>query len=76
LGLLIFQAVLLVVSSYTGIITSVGYLLVIQTAVYAGLFVIYKRRHLVDRLFFEGMVDGNIVASGIISIVYGAITGI
>jgi hypothetical protein len=32
----------------------------------------YKKGHLVDRLLFEGLVDGNFVLAGVVSIIYAS----
>lgn len=62
---------LLVVSVALGWIPPVGLLLVVNTIVFGGLFVVYRRRHLVDRLAFEGILDGNFILAGIFSLFYG-----
>lgn len=71
LGLLAFLCFLLVISSFLEWIPDVGYALVFNILVFGGFFIVYKRRHLVDRLWFEGIVDGNFLLAGMISIVYG-----
>ena len=70
-ALLIFLGLLLAGSSVLGIVPTVGFWLVINTVVFGCFFVIYRKRHLVDRVSFEGIVDGNFLLAGIISMVYG-----
>ncbi len=70
-ALLIFLGLLLVASAASGIVPAVGFWLVLNTAVFGGFFIIYRKRHLVDRVFFEGITDGNFLLAGIISMVYG-----
>jgi (E)-4-hydroxy-3-methyl-but-2-enyl pyrophosphate reductase len=71
LGLLWFLASMLLISAMLGWIPSVGYALVFNTLVFGASFIVYKRRHLADRLWFEGIMDGNFLLAGIISMVYG-----
>ena len=35
------------------------------------LFFVYQRRQLVDRLLYDGLLDGNLLLAGMVSIVYG-----
>ena len=70
-ALLIFLGLLLAVSAALGVVPPVGFWLIINTVVFASFFVVYKKRHLVDRVSFEGIVDGNFLLAGIISMVYG-----
>ncbi len=71
LGLLWFLASMLIAASMLGWIPSVGYALVFNTLIFGGSFIVYKRRHLADRLWFEGIMDGNFLLAGMISMVYG-----
>ncbi|MBI5248548.1 MAG: 4-hydroxy-3-methylbut-2-enyl diphosphate reductase [Desulfomonile tiedjei] len=71
LTLLAFLVLLLVLTAAMGWIPPVGLLLVLDILVFGGLFVIYRRRHLVDRLAFEGILDGNFILAGILSAFYG-----
>jgi 4-hydroxy-3-methylbut-2-enyl diphosphate reductase len=70
-GLLLFLAGLLVCSAGTGWIPTVGYWLVINTLVFAGIFLVYKGGHLVDRLSFEAWTDGNFLLAGLVCFIYG-----
>jgi len=70
-GLLAFLALLLAVSASAGWIPGVGYLLIANTMVFAVLFMVYRGGHMVDRLSFEAMTDGNFLLAGILSMVYG-----
>jgi len=71
--LLVFLSLLIVTSSWVGWTTAVGYWLVLNTACYGVCLRIYRRRHFVDRLSFDGMLDGNLVLAGLICVVYGVI---
>ena len=70
-ALLIFLGLLLAVSAASGIVPTVGFWLILNTLVFGCFFVIYRKRHLVDRVSFEGITDGNFLLAGIISMVYG-----
>jgi 4-hydroxy-3-methylbut-2-enyl diphosphate reductase len=70
-GLLLSLAAMLLISALVGWIPRVGYALVFNTLVFAASFIVYKRRHLADRLWFEAVMDGNFLLAGIISMVYG-----
>ncbi len=69
--LLIFLGLLLLASAAMGWIPPIGSILVLNILVFAVLFVIYRKRHLVDRLAFEGILDGNFVLAGILAAFYG-----
>ncbi len=69
-ALLIFLSLFLIVSSMWNWTTSFGYLLLLNLLVFKFLFDFYKRGHLVDRLIFEGLIDGNFVLAGIFSLIY------
>jgi 4-hydroxybenzoate polyprenyltransferase len=69
--LLIFLGLLLLGSAAMDWIPPVGSILVLNTLVFAVLFVVYRKRHLVDRLAFEGILDGNFVLAGILASFYG-----
>ncbi|MGB6065730.1 MAG: 4-hydroxy-3-methylbut-2-enyl diphosphate reductase [Desulfomonilaceae bacterium] len=71
-ALLVLLGLLLAGSSVSGIIPPLGMWLVLNTLVFGCFFAVFRQRHLVDRLFFEGIVDGNFLLAGIISIVYGS----
>lgn len=68
LTLLIFLGVLLLGACAMGWLPRLAALLVLNTLVFGGLFVVYKRRHLVDRLAFEGILDGNFILAGLIAV--------
>ncbi len=70
--LLVLLGLLLATSVQTKLIPPVGLLLVATILAYGIIYVIYSRSQLVDRLAFEGLVDGNLVLAGVISAVYGA----
>lgn len=75
-GLLVFLALLLVVSAGTGAADSAGWLLVGNVAIFTGLFFLLEKRPVVDRLFLEGIIDGNFVLAGGVSILYGWMQGV
>ena len=70
LGLL---ACLLVAATLTELVPGLGYVLLLSILVFGGLFVVYRRGALVDRLWFEGVIDGNFVFAGILSITYSVL---
>jgi 4-hydroxy-3-methylbut-2-enyl diphosphate reductase len=75
IGLLIFLSALLVVGAWVGWITKVGYWLVLNISMFGVFFLIYQRRHLVDRLSFDGILDGNLLLAAAVSIIYGIARG-
>ena len=68
--LLILLCFLLFVSSMWNWTTSFGYVLLINVLVFKILFDFYKKGHLVDRLIYEGLIDGNFVFAGVVSLIY------
>lgn len=70
-GLLAFLTVLPVVSAWAGWVPAVGYWLVANTLVFGILFMVYRGGHMVDRLSFEAMTDGNFLLAGVLSMIYG-----
>lgn len=66
-------AVLLGAATVTGVVSGVGLWLMPSIAVFGGLFVVYRRGALVDRLWFEGVIDGNFVFAGLLSILYSGL---
>ncbi len=70
-GLLVFLAALLVASSLTGVTGGAGWLLIGNVAIFTGLFFLHEKRPIVDRLLLEGVIDGNFVLAGAVSILYG-----
>ncbi len=71
LGLLGAEALLLVGSTAGGLITPIGYWLLASVMVFGIFLMLFRRRHLVDRLWFEGVIDGNFVLAGLLSMAYG-----
>ena len=69
-ALLIFLSLFLIVSSMWNWTTNFGYVLVLNLLIFKFLFDFYKRGHVVDRLIFEGLIDGNFVLAGIFSLIY------
>lgn len=70
-GLLVFLAALLMVSAVAGISGGAGWLLLGNVGFFAGLFFLHEKRPIVDRLSLEGVIDGNFVLAGAVSILYG-----
>lgn len=68
--LLIFLSLILIVSSMKNYTTSFGYVLLLNLLIFKFLFDFYRRGHLVDRLLFEGLIDGNFVLAGILSLIF------
>lgn len=71
-GLLVFLGLLLVISASLGWVRPAGYVLVVNCLAFGALFLMYKRRQLVDRLSLDGMLDGNLVLAGALCAAYGA----
>ncbi|MDQ7782153.1 MAG: 4-hydroxy-3-methylbut-2-enyl diphosphate reductase [Desulfomonilaceae bacterium] len=71
LGLLGALAVLLIGSAAGGLIPPIGYWLITSVLVFGAFLMLFRRRHLVDRLWFEGVIDGNFVLAGLVSMAYG-----
>jgi len=71
IGLLAFLALLLAGPAAAGWIPRVGFWLLPNILVFAAFFMIYRRGQLVDRLWFEGMIDANLVLAGMVSLAYG-----
>ncbi len=71
MGLLVFLSLFLITTSALGWITSVGYLLVVNCLLFGLFFLIYERRHLVDRLSFDGLLDANLLISGVLCMAWG-----
>jgi 4-hydroxy-3-methylbut-2-enyl diphosphate reductase len=68
--LLIFLSLILIVSSMRNYATNFGYVLLLNLLIFKFLFDFYRRGHLVDRLLFEGFIDGNFVLAGIFSLIF------
>ncbi len=67
-AILIYLGCLIVLSVIFGLISGTGLILLINILVFAGFFIVYKKRHLVDRLMFEAIMDGNIIIAGLLSV--------
>ncbi|MFH1114650.1 MAG: 4-hydroxy-3-methylbut-2-enyl diphosphate reductase [Pseudomonadota bacterium] len=65
------EALLLMGSAAAGVITPIGYWLLTSVSVFGIFLMLFRRRHLVDRLWFEGVIDGNFVLAGLLSMAYG-----
>jgi 4-hydroxy-3-methylbut-2-enyl diphosphate reductase len=68
--LLVFLSLLLIVSSGLGWTTPAGYLLVVDCLLFGLFFMIYERRHLVDRLSFDGLLDANLLLAGVLCVLW------
>lgn len=69
---LLFLSCLLILSSLEAWTSKFGYLLLMNVMIFKFFFDYYKKGHLVDRLLFEGLVDGNFVLAGVVSIIYAS----
>ncbi len=69
--LLVALALLLSGSAALGLVPAIGFLLVLNILIFGIFYMVYRRRPLVNRLLFEGLLDGNLVLSGVVSILYG-----
>jgi len=69
--LLFVLAVLLCGAAAGGLTSLVGFWLVPVILVFIIFFIVYRKRHLVDRLLFEGLLDVNLLVAGVISLIYG-----
>jgi 4-hydroxy-3-methylbut-2-enyl diphosphate reductase len=69
-GLLISITLLLGISASTGLISTVGFWLIPITLIFGIFYIVYRKRPLVDRLLFEGMLDINLLIAGLISVFY------
>ncbi len=71
--LLIFLSFILIVSSMGHYTTNFGYALLLNLLIFKFLFDFYRRGHLVDRLLFEGFIDGNFVLAGLFSLIFNLV---
>ncbi|MGC8603309.1 MAG: 4-hydroxy-3-methylbut-2-enyl diphosphate reductase [Desulfomonilaceae bacterium] len=71
--LLFFLSLLFIFASMFNITTAFGYILLLNILIFKFLFDFYKKGHLVDRLIYEGLVDGNFVLAGIFSLIYSRV---
>ncbi len=69
-GLLIFLSLFLIVSSMKNYSTNFGYILLLNLLTFKFLFDFYRRGYLVDRLLFEGLIDGNFILAGFFSSIF------
>ena len=69
---LLFLSCLLILSSLEAWTSKFGFLLLMNVMIFKFFFDYYKKGHLVDRLLFEGLVDGNFVLAGVVSIIYAS----
>jgi 4-hydroxy-3-methylbut-2-enyl diphosphate reductase len=70
LGLLASMSAIVVVGAALGWTTSLGYWLLVNTATFGAVYLVYEKRRLVDRLSFDAMVEGNLLLSGLLSTIY------
>lgn len=73
LALLVFLAGLPVLSAALGWTSTLGYWLVANAIIFGVCFVIYRTGRIVDRLSFDGMLDGNLLLAGGLAMLYGII---
>jgi 4-hydroxy-3-methylbut-2-enyl diphosphate reductase len=69
-ALLIALGLLILASVVRGVIPPAGLLLVGNVCLFGAFYVVYRKHHLLDRLFIEGTMDGNLFLTGIISVLY------
>ncbi|MDQ1240537.1 MAG: hypothetical protein QG577_2723 [Thermodesulfobacteriota bacterium] len=69
-ALLLMLAIGLVVSSLSGWVSQAAYLFVVNILILGGILAIYKKRHPVDRLVLEALIDGNFVLAGLMALWY------
>jgi 4-hydroxy-3-methylbut-2-enyl diphosphate reductase len=69
-GLLISIALLLGVAATAGVVSTMGFWLIPLTLIFGIFYTVYRKRPLVDRLLFEGMLDINLFIAGAISVIY------
>ncbi len=71
-ALLISIALLLGIASVAGVTSAMGFWLIPVTLSFDMFYVVYRKRRLVDRLLFEGMLDLNLLVAGLISALYSS----
>ena len=71
--ILVILAILPVLSAIVGWTPWSGSILTCNVLILWMFWVIYRKGQLVDRLFYEGMMDGNLVLAGIVFILYGMV---
>jgi 4-hydroxybenzoate polyprenyltransferase len=71
--LLAILTVLPILSAMVGWTAWAGTLLTCNVLILWLFWWIYKKGQLVDRLLYEGMIDGNLVLAGIVFILYGVL---
>ena len=71
-ALLIFIALLLGIAAAAGVISTMGFWLIPVTLTFGMFYIVYRKRRLVDRLLFEGMLDLNLLVAGLISVLYSS----
>jgi 4-hydroxybenzoate polyprenyltransferase len=69
--LVVVMALLLLGSVALGLVPVVGCWLTLNILIFGIFYMVYRRRPLVNRLLFEGLLDGNLVLAGAVSILYG-----
>ncbi len=69
-ALLILIALSLAVASAAGVVSTVGFWLIPAPLMFGMFYIVYRKRRLVDRLLFEGMLDLNLFVVGLISVLY------
>jgi len=69
-ALLSIMTIGLVLSSLMGWVSTAAYLFLVNILVLGSILAVYKRRHPVDRLSLEALIDGNFVMAGLLALAY------
>ncbi len=69
--ILVFLGILLIAATAFGIVGGVGWILLVHVIFFRILFGLYEKRQLVDRLWFDALLDGNLFLAGVSSMLYG-----
>jgi hypothetical protein len=70
--MLVTLGALIIVFTGAGILPACALLLLINVGIFALFFGIYRSRHLVDRILFESIMDGNLILAGILMLLFCA----
>lgn len=69
-ALLSIMAIGLVLSALAGWVSTAAYLFLVNIFVLASILAVFKRRHPVDRISLEALIDGNFVLAGLMALAY------
>jgi 4-hydroxy-3-methylbut-2-enyl diphosphate reductase len=71
-SMLVTLGALIIVFTGAGVLPACALLLLINVGIFALFFGIYRSRHLVDRILFESIMDGNLILAGILMLLFCA----